>query len=226
MHSARSIYNIIKNKNIKTYTSLQQLGIMAGSETLRDIAKSMPDLSMALIPITGDVNQSLYPAKYGNLVAYRGNDNRVEFMFYPTTDYISNAKGLVFVNSYHTDRDWLFGWHKICTTSVADVPVTDIVPADTTTFVDFAGNCNYCVKNGVCYVTIWGVKITSTGASKQTGVYLPKSANGRVGAIMAGVGDGMCHAFAYILESGDLFFDVKDANTMLYGSFSYPVLES
>ena len=117
-------------------------------------------------------------------------------------------------------------WQRLCSTSVADVPVTDIVPADTTTFVNFAGNCNYCVKNGICYVTIWGVKITSAGGSKQAGVYLPKSANGRVGAIMAGVGDGMCHAFAYILEDGNLFFDVKDANINLYASFSYPVSES
>ena len=121
--------------------------------------------------------------------------------------------------------DGIKKWQKLCTTSVADVPVTNIAPADTTTFVNFAGNCNYCVKNGICYVTIWGVKITSTGASKQTGVYLPKSVNGKAGTIMVGVGDGTCHAFAYVLEDGNLFFDVKDANINLYASFSYPVME-
>ena len=120
------------------------------------------------------------------------------------------------------------GWKRVCTTSVADVPPTNIAPADTTTFVDFKGNssCNYYVKNGVCYVSLWGVKITSTGASKQTDVYLPKSANGRAGTLMTGNGDATAHAFAFIIDNGELCFDVKDTNISLFGSFSYPVKES
>ena len=120
------------------------------------------------------------------------------------------------------------GWRKVCTTSVDDVPKkTDIVPADTAKFLNFAGNCNYCVKNGICYVSIWGVKIASTGNTIQTNVFLPKAANVRAGTLMAGSGDATCHALAYVLgETGELCFDVKDANVQLYGSFSYPVSES
>ena len=173
--SASAVYNnAIKNKNIKTYTSLQQLGIMPGSETLKDIAKSMPDLSMALIPITGDVNQSLYPAKYGNLVAYRGNDNRVEFMFYPTTDYISNAKGLVFVCSYHGDRDWLFEWHKICTTSVADVSKS-LSLNNTTAFTE--GTITYNVTNGICDLTLAGLTNSICSAYKLSTTSFPTPKN-------------------------------------------------
>ena len=117
------------------------------------------------------------------------------------------------------------GWQKICTTMVADVPVTDIVPADTTTFVNFTGRCNYSVKNGICHVSIWGVQITSTGGAKQTGVHLPKCLNGNAGTMMVGLEDGECHAYAYILQNGGLQFDVKDANINLYGTFSYPVAE-
>ena len=118
-------------------------------------------------------------------------------------------------------------WQRICTTSVADVPVTNIAPADTTTFVNFVGNasCNYYVKNGVCYVSLWGVKIASTGESKQTGVILPKCANNKVGVLMTGNGDATAHAFAFITEAGELSFNVKDANIQLYGSFSYPIAE-
>ena len=114
-------------------------------------------------------------------------------------------------------------WQRVCTTNVADVPVTDIVPADTTTFVNFAGRCNYSVKNGICHVSMWGVQITSTGGAKQTGVYLPKCLNGNAGTTMVGLEDGECHAYAYILQNGGLQFDVKDANINLYGTFSYPV---
>ena len=125
--------------------------------------------------------------------------------------------------------DYDTGWQKVCTTSVADIPVTNIAPADTATFVNFKDNssCNYCVKNGICYVSIWGVKIASTGNTIQTNVFLPKAANVRAGTLMAGSGDATCHALAYVLgETGELCFDVKDANVTLYGSFSYPVSES
>ena len=43
---------------------------------------------------------------------------------------------------------------------------------------------------------------------------------------MTGNGDTTAHAFAFIIDSGELCFDVKDANTVLYGSFSYPVKKS
>ena len=108
------------------------------------------------------------------------------------------------------------------------VPVTNIAPADETTFVNFAGNssCNYCVKNGICFVTLWGVQVSTTGRTIRTGVYLPKSSICRGGVIMTGSGDATCHAYAFVLDNGELCFDVKDTNTLLYGSFSYPVAES
>ena len=119
-------------------------------------------------------------------------------------------------------------WKRVCTTNVADVPVTNIAPSDTTTFINFKGNsnCNYCVKNGICYVSLWGVKIASTGGTIKPGVILPKCANNRAGVLMTGTGDATEHAFAFIIDTGELCFDVKDANTVLYGSFSYPVSES
>ena len=118
-------------------------------------------------------------------------------------------------------------WKRVCTTNVADVPVTNIAPSDTTTFINFKGNsnCNYCVKNGICYVSLWGVKIASTGGTIKPGVILPKCANNRAGVLMTGTGDATEHAFVFILDNGELCFDVKDANIELYGSFSYPVAE-
>ena len=116
------------------------------------------------------------------------------------------------------------GWRRICTTSVADVDVKNIAPSDTTTFINFKGNssCNYYVKNGVCYVSLWGVKIASTG-SVGTDLLLPRCENGYAGGMMTGDGDGTCHAFAYVSSSGELIFNVKDANVYSFCTFSYPV---
>ncbi len=135
------------------------------------------------------------------------------------------SSDLFYTRSMNYDGTWLSDWQRVCTTSVEDVPVTNIAPADTTTFVNFDGNayCNYCVRNGICYVTLWGVEVTYTGKMIKTGVYLPESLYCRAGAFMTGDGDVTCHAFAFITYSGELCIDVKDANVGLYCSFSYPV---
>ena len=120
-------------------------------------------------------------------------------------------------------------WRKVCTTSVADVPKTNIAPVDEEKFIDFKGNSltNYCVNNGICYVSIWGVKVSVTGRTV-TGVILPKPKTGFFGgACLIGGGDADTHAYAHIIpQTGELKINVKDANTALYGSFSYPVAES
>lgn len=176
-------------------------------------------------------NKIVYFTSWGNTSGY-GKDNYATYVSIMHKDFnrislISiDDKGEYNINTY-SYGDWL-GWKKVCTTSVADVPVTNIAPSDTTTFVGFKGNsdCNYCVKNGVCYVSIWNVKIASTGRTIRTGVILPKSANNREGALLTGNGDATPHAFVFIGNTGELCFDVKDANANLYGSFSYPVTES
>ena len=120
-------------------------------------------------------------------------------------------------------------WRKISITGVKDIPKTNIAPADTTKFVGFKGNslCNYCVQNGICYVAIWGVQVTVTGRVN-TGVILPLPKSGFFGGgYLTGGGDAITHAYAHTIpETGELKFNVKDANTALYGAFSYPVAES
>ena len=131
---------------------------------------------------------------------------------------------------YRTSIKGVWGtWRKISTTGVKDIPKTNIAPADTTKFVGFKGNslCNYCVQNGICYVSIWGVQVTVTGRVN-TGVILPLPKSGFFGGgYLTGGGDAITHAYAHTIpETGELKFNVKDANTALYGAFSYPVAES
>ena len=156
--------------------------------------------------------------------------------------HFSHSKGYVYPSQiafeyaglkrimYRTSIKGVWGtWRKISTTGVKDIPKTNIAPADTTKFVGFKGNsmCNYCVQNGICYVSLWGVQVTVTGRVN-TGVILPLPKSGFFGGgYLTGGGDAITHAYAHTIpETGELKFNVKDANTALYGAFSYPVAES
>ena len=130
-----------------------------------------------------------------------------------------------YVRNYRSDTAEWTKWGKVCITE-SDIPKTNIAPADETTFIDFKGNsmCNYCVKNGTCYVSLWMVKVATSGRHV-TGVLLPTPMSGFFGgAILIGAGDAIPHAYAYVApDTGELKLNVTDANILLYGSFSYPV---
>ena len=140
---------------------------------------------------------------------------------------ITMASPEVYVRSVRNAGTWT-KWRKLCTTSVKDVAKTNITPSDETIFIGFKNNegSNYYVQNGICYVTLWNVKISQTGNTIRTGLTLPVPKGTRAGTLMTGNGDATPHAFVYVAPAGELNFDVKDANVMLYGSFSYLVAES
>ena len=148
---------------------------------------------------------------------------------YKTSLTKSLAANNFFVGNLKREDGTELTWKRVCITSVSDKPITNIAPADTTKFVGFKGNsmCNYCVQNGICYVSLWGVQVTVTGRVN-TGVILPMPKSGFFGGgYLTGGGDAITHAYAHTIpETGELKFNVKDANTVLYGMFSYPVAES
>ena len=64
---------------------------------------------------------------------------------------------------------------NMCTTTVTDVPATDVVFTDSN--VSKSGSyeiCKYCVKNGVCYVTLNGLTFNSNYVKGTTFANLPK----------------------------------------------------
>ena len=139
-------------------------------------------------------------------------------------DTVEKAIGMYDLD-YDTDTITEVGTLRFQKTSY--VPPTNIAPADETTYVNFKGNpkCNYCVKNGVCYVSLFSIKITSTGKIT-TGVFLPKCLNGMAGTFLTGSGDVTPHVYVHVIpNTGELAFDVKDSNVNVFGSFSYPVAE-
>ena len=226
--TTKSVYDAVKNKNLKTYTDLSQLGLTAPL-TVGEIYNALPDKSLLLLECT-DVNFNItdVPGSYGLLTIDKINNGRFSIM-YKTSLSKSLAANNFFVGNLKGEDGTELTWKRVCITSVSDKPITNIAPADTTKFVGFKGNsmCNYCVQNGICYVSLWGVQVTVTGRVN-TGVILPMPKSGFFGGgYLTGGGDAITHAYAHTIpETGELKFNVKDANTVLYGMFSYPVAES
>ena len=224
--SAKAVYdNAIKNNNIKTYASLEQLGLTAGTETLQSIANSMVDGSMAIILNVAGANKTIYPTDYGNLIAYRGNNNRIDFMYYPTTDHVETGKGLLYICSYHATKDILFEWQRVCTTSAPNSKKK--ITLDSSIFSE--GDVYYEVRNGVCYVSILNLKPVKAGTSLLVSNSMPKTNYYILQTLSLGNTDTLpTTPICARIGVGDtkLYIHSNNNTKALYGSFSYPVAES
>ena len=117
-------------------------------------------------------------------------------------------------------------WAKVCTTSVADVPKTDITSRFSNVAVNPGGGAFYSIKNGICHLQIHSVTTSAASSAQKILVAgsLPApdmdSTNGH-----------------YVVTSSDaingLLVISVDGSATYYGSamtiftsFSYPVAES
>ena len=121
-------------------------------------------------------------------------------------------------------------WKRVCTTSVADVPVTIV----NLTGTDIHGTVKYMVKSGICYVSAWGVESDTAKTAYrlvEAGV-MPKPIISSGTALVHGdtAQKGKIMGQLYIDNFGALSLHIYIPNTELtgmgYGSFSYPVAES
>ena len=121
-------------------------------------------------------------------------------------------------------------WKKVCTTSVADVPVTSLAWADTTYFENTYTGCFYQVKNGVCFVNI-----DMTCNAPMTGGYklpltLPKPTTEYVHFSVSSLPNGAYESSSITIAvtgSGTQVVAYGGVATHRYlGMLSYPVAES
>ena len=114
-------------------------------------------------------------------------------------------------------------WRKIPTTSVSDVPKTNILSSNSN-FIFGSHSC-YSVVNGICYVSIWEFKglTVSRDVAVATGMPKPKQITGT--SIINANGSGDNVAFIYVDNSNTLCVNTFITNVYGYGSFSYPVAE-
>ena len=120
-------------------------------------------------------------------------------------------------------------WQKVCTTKVADVPVTNITTNLVSTKVALDNSDSYAtyyVKSGTCYVTIWSLRLIEACSVETIFNGLPKSTIGVTCPLCNGV-----ESFAQVFMSPNSGVIAFNANASLvnksgYCSFSYPVAES
>lgn len=116
------------------------------------------------------------------------------------------------------------GWQKVCTTKVADVPITGISSSNSN--ITLGSNSCYSVVNGICHVTIWDFKGLATGNNLVVSTSLPKSKQ-LVGTNIIGANNGGDNiGFISVSDDGKLYAHVYTTNVMGYCSFTYPVAES
>ena len=92
---------------VKTYTSLAQVGLSVGSETIESMAAALPAWSELRLTIGSSYNTVIYPVSYGSLIVakYGSDASRVIFEF---TSKTSNQRWLGVYDSTTTTP--LFGW--------------------------------------------------------------------------------------------------------------------
>ena len=204
-------------------------------ESISMILSSASDITTLLAKL-----KSLAPGKSAVIKLY--DDSRILFPVegnYIGTVSVVNGNEIIVIcvnhwNSKHaytfrvqTD-DTSISLNKICTTSVKDIPWTNITGNLLSTKVKFSNAdsyASYCVKNGTCYVTIWsmtilaecGVEVLFNGLPEAaiTGSSSLKTANASFGLVFTGDG-------GQILTNVDASCIGRNG----YCTLSYPVKES
>ena len=214
--SAKAIYNKTKNRVIRIENDgdiiayADSLGNEAVTETIR---------------ITNGINSP-----------YGANDKDNDFHYTIYNMYDARFKRIVAYDIRKNDMYMImkYGgrwrtWQRVCTTSVADVPVTDIKFTSTTNYKPSTQVAfKYTVSNGICYVS-GGIQCVSSNNSYITVCTLPKPKNGwqycktfRID----GSRDESSTVMMLINENGELELSMGTATGEYRCTFSYPVKES
>lgn len=222
----------LDNFNIKTYTSVEQIGLASGC-TVEEIFLALPDNSYFECSVSKTATQQPYtkvlntPEDDG-ILSIRKNPNgggrfSLEFKISavgslsPNTLYLGQLKG--------SDGTGL-SWSRVCATSVADVPKTNITSRVLNATVNSGGGVYYSIKNGICYVQMHSVVTTVNSSGKKilSNGSLPildsNLSNGHYVITSPNATNGLV-----VLDGNGAVYYYGDAMT-IFTSISYPVKES
>lgn len=119
--------NFHKTRSMKTFTSLNEIGLTAGSETIADIVNALPDGSALMVGTDGNHNMSIYPNEhYGLMVVFKRTTARTMFL------YSSYGSGFYYGYYYSVNNDWS-GWQSFLKmtggTLTGNVKINHVQPA-------------------------------------------------------------------------------------------------
>ena len=214
MASAKAVFHAIHEHILMTLSSASD--ITALLTKLRSLAPGtnatikLYDNSGVLFPVTGNY--------IGTVSVINGNEITV-----------------ICVNHWYSQHAYTFkvqnddtsiSLNKICTTKVADVPKTDLI------FTCAAGgtftsdeDCSYFVQNGVCYVSLLGLKVNgyTYGNVITTNLPIPKL---KINPSLTDNSGVTIYGKLYIDSNGNCWFHGVPTDFISYNTFSYPVEES
>lgn len=228
MPSAKAVYNATVDKNLKTYTSIEQLGLTTPT-TVGAIYNAIPANSCLNIFASLSSVTDL-PLQQGLLSITKISTAGFDIIFKRSgsgsvTDnamYIGQLKGV--------DGTGL-SWKKVCTTRVEDVTETNL----TLTSVDkykftYENNNTYLVKNAICYVkfdiTVVSPVSANASTSERKFCTLPKANMDTFNSVTCYNSTTLTNIYMQVGVGGYLSLWGGTAGHRYIGSFSYPVKES
>lgn len=225
---AKTVYEMTKDNNIKTFTTLDQLGLSSGCD-VTEIVNTMPDHSYAEIGCYNAPNSyglefvTGLPNGESNfiLTIRKYNLHRVDIQAK------SSASGAVMNDLYiggMVAGGTSVSWRNVCTTSVKDVTLVNI-PL-TSDFNTSVGAIQYKVVNGMCLLTVYAVCPLNSGQVSIVG--FPREGMYASEALIlrdASTGEKMSNGSAMEIVNGELKFYFKEGGKGYYGFTSYPVAD-
>ena len=116
-------------------------------------------------------------------------------------------------------------WQKVCTTTVADVALTQLTVNSWCSH----GSARYTVRNGVCYVDIDSLVSSTMSTSSQviiSGLPIPLIQSWHsLGANSSATSTPVQNLLVLVKANGDLVNHIGTDNAEYYGTFCYPVAE-
>ena len=225
--SAKAVYdNVIKNNNIKTYTDITQLGLTTPT-TVENIFKNMPDNSLLCQMVD---NYSITNVPYGNgiLIIHKRRDSKFSIEFKISAGG-TVAQNYLYIGQLKGGDVTGLTWQRVCTTSVEDVPVTNITETLVTSNAT-GETLSYFVKDGKCYIELDAIKIVSISSGGWLSSFnFPKPyLNRRSGYKTIQSWQNNKVLQLSIMSNGKLAYwcETDSVGSIFYGQFSYPVAES
>ena len=213
--SAKAIYNKSKNSitNLPNVTDIKSYAETFGNLFITDTVR-LRDSTSSPYGVDNNINDFYY-------TIYNMDKNRYKRII--AYDIRKNDMYMIMRNA-----DGWGKWQRVCTTTIADVPVTKI---NINASYMSGANCYYEVKNGICYINfLSGTYVVSSqldGVTLATG--LPKPSAPEVAhTYILWAGLPSQQVILFVNNDGRLVLHapVSSNGGCIFTSFSYPVKES
>lgn len=148
--------------------------------------------------------------------------------FKVTATLLGKNSAMYYMIYNSADKNFYNGWTKIAVTRVEDVNWTAVDISGASENTSTGATLNYCIKNGICYMSILNISFKTTNQAIILGASsIPKPSSDYCWSPLIGVADPSYSVLVHPNLSGGLEHHAVGLTNQVYsGLFSYPVAES